>query len=122
MDCVFCSLKKDEILFENDLAVAFFDNYPVSKGHILVIPKRHVVHYFDLSEAEMSSIFELSQKVKEYLDEKYHPDGYNVGFNVLEAGGQSVMHAHMHIIPRYKGDVENPRGGIRKVVKIKDRH
>lgn len=118
MNCVFCDLKKEEQLFENDLAVAFFDNFPVSKGHTLIIPKRHVVTYFDLSEDEIKAIFDLSNKVKQYLDEHFHPNGYNVGFNVLDAGGQSVMHAHMHIIPRYKGDVSNPRGGIRKVVKI----
>ena len=117
MNCVFCNLKKEEILFENDLAIAFFDNFPVSQGHTLVIPKRHCETYFDLSEEEMNAIFDLSKKAKMFLDKKYHPDGYNVGFNVLEAGGQSVMHAHMHIIPRYKGDVEHPRGGIRKILK-----
>ena len=119
MDCPFCNLNEN-ILFENDLAVAFFDSFPVSKGHTLVIPKRHVKTYFDLSKEEMNAIFELSNKVKEYLDNLYHPDGYNIGFNVLEAGGQSVMHCHMHIIPRYLGDNPHPRGGIRKVVKQKD--
>lgn len=119
MDCVFCNLEKENILFENDLAIAFFDIRPVSKGHTLVIPKRHVRTYFDLTKEEMSAIFELSIKVKEYLDNKYHPDGYNVGFNVNEAGGQSVWHAHMHVIPRYLGDVPHPRGGIRKLAKLK---
>ena len=121
MDCVFCNIKKEEILFENELALAFFDGYPVSKGHTLIIPKRHCVHYFELTKEEMSAMFELSQKVKDYLEKEFHPDGYNIGFNVLEAGGQTVMHTHMHIIPRYKEDVENPRGGVRKVVKIKDK-
>ena len=119
MDCPFCNLKEN-ILFENDLAVAFFDSYPVSKGHTLIVPKRHCETYFDLTSDEMKAIFELSNKVKECLDERFHPDGYNVGFNVKEAGGQSVMHAHMHIIPRYIGDVAKPRGGIRKIVKQKD--
>ena len=122
MDCVFCNLDKNQILFENELALAFFDGMPVSKGHALIIPKRHSKNYFELTKEEISAIFELSQKVKEYLDNLYHPDGYNVGFNVDEAGGQSVMHTHMHVIPRYKGDVTNPRGGIRKVVKIKDQY
>ena len=117
MDCPFCNLKEN-ILFENDLAIAFFDSHPVSKGHTLIIPKRHSETYFDLSKEEIAAIFELSIKVKEYLDNLYHPDGYNIGFNVLEAGGQSVMHTHMHVIPRYKGDVPHPRGGIRKVAKI----
>ena len=122
MDCVFCNLDKNQILFENELALAFFDGMPVSKGHALIIPKRHSKNYFELTKEEISAIFELSQKVKEYLDNLYHPDGYNVGFNVDEAGGQSVMHTHMHVMPRYKGDVTNPRGGIRKVVKIKDQY
>lgn len=120
MSCKFCDIVNNkEYLLENDLAVAFFDNYPVSDGHTLIIPKRHVETYFDLTSEEMKAIFELSNQVKKLLDEKYHPDGYNVGFNVKECGGQSVMHCHMHVIPRYKGDQENPRGGIRKVVKNK---
>ena len=119
MDCIFCNINKEEIIFENDLAVAFFDNYPVSNGHTLIIPKRHCSNYFEMTKEEIAAIFELSRKVKEYLDKTYHPDGYNIGFNVKEAGGQSVMHTHMHIIPRYKGDAENPRGGIRKIVKQK---
>lgn len=122
MGCVFCTLDKEKILFENDLAVAFFDNFPVSLGHTLIIPKRHSETYFDLTKEEITAIFELSKKVKELLCNKYHPDGYNIGFNVQEAGGQSVMHAHMHVIPRYKGDSDNPRGGIRKIVKINDRY
>ena len=118
-ECMFCNLDDKEILFENDLAVAFKDGMPVSKGHTLIIPKRHAVTYFDLAKEELEAMFDLSIKVKEYLDKEYHPDGYNVGFNVNEAGGQSVFHTHMHVIPRYKGDVENPRGGIRKVVSRK---
>ena len=95
----------------------FFDNFTVSKGHTLIIPKRHVETYFDLNEEEMKAIFNLSQEVKKLLTELYKPDGYNVGFNVGVDGGQSVMHCHMHVIPRYHGDALNPRGGIRKVVK-----
>ena len=119
-NCIFCDIiERKDYLLENDLAVAFYDAMPVSDGHTLVIPKRHVETYFDLSKEEMGAIFELSEKVKEMLDNKYHPDGYNVGFNVGVYGGQSVMHCHMHIIPRYQGDIENPRGGIRKIIKNK---
>ena len=114
-DCVFCNIKKEDILFENDLAFAIKDGMPASLGHCLVISKRHVKTYFNLNEDEIKAMFELSNKAKEYIDNLYHPDGYNVGFNVLEAGGQSVWHAHMHILPRYKDDVPNPRGGIRKL-------
>ena len=119
MDCVFCNIIKDNkvIIAENELAVAFYDNFPVSKGHTLIIPKRHVETYFDLNEEEMKAIFNLSQEVKKILIKLYKPDGYNVGFNVGVDGGQSVMHCHMHVIPRYHGDALNPRGGIRKVVK-----
>ena len=98
MDCVFCNLDKNQILFENELALAFFDNFPVSKGHTLIIPKRHSKNYFELTKEEISAIFELSQKVKEYLDNLYHPDGYNVGFNVNEAGGQSVTKKNNHLV------------------------
>lgn len=118
--CVFCKIiEKKKYVFENELAVAFYDAMPASKGHMLVIPKAHKATYFDLTKEEMSAMFELSQVVKKHLDELYHPDGYNVGFNVGVAGGQSVFHVHMHVIPRYLGDVENPRGGIRKLAKIK---
>ena len=120
MDCKFCEIiKNKEFLIENDLAVAFYDSYPVSVGHALIIPKRHVETYFDLSEEEIKAMLSLSKEMKKIIDDKYHPDGYNVGFNVDEAGGQTVFHAHMHIIPRYKGDIENPRGGIRKIIKMK---
>ena len=123
MDCVFCDIiKNKQFRFENDLAVAFFDAMPVSDGHTLIISKRHCRDYFELTKEEMKAIYELSQEVKEYLDKTYHPDGYNVGFNVGEIGGQTVMHCHMHIIPRYKGDIENPRGGIRKIIKMKNNY
>ena len=123
MDCIFCDIiKNKQFRFENDLAVAFFDAMPVSDGHTLIIPKRHCRDYFELTKEEMKAIYELSQEVKEYLDKTYHPDGYNVGFNVGEIGGQTVMHCHMHIIPRYKGDIENPRGGIRKIIKMKNNY
>jgi len=119
MDCVFCNIIKDknEIILENDLAVAFFDSFPVSQGHTLIIPKRHAETYFDLTSEEIKAIFDLSKEVKNLLDNRYKPDGYNIGFNAGVVAGQSVMHCHMHVIPRYKGDQENPRGGIRKIVK-----
>ena len=121
MDCIFCKIIKNcgEIIAENELSVAFYDSFPVSDGHTLIIPKRHAETYFDLTKEEMTSMFELSKEVKVILDKKYKPDGYNVGFNVGEYGGQTVMHCHMHVIPRYKGDIENPCGGIRKIIKMK---
>lgn len=120
MDCPFCKIIEDkEYIIENELAVAFYDSFPVSDGHALIIPKRHVRTYFDLNEEEITAIHSLAKEMKKIIDDKYHPDGYNVGFNVEESGGQTIFHAHMHIIPRYKGDIENPRGGIRKIIKMK---
>ena len=102
--CVFCEIiNSKQYLFDNDLAIALKDIHPASKGHTLVIPKRHCLTYFDLTKEEVKAMYELSNKVKKYLDDLYHPDGYNIVFNCLEAGGQSVMHCHMHVIPRYKG-------------------
>jgi diadenosine tetraphosphate (Ap4A) HIT family hydrolase len=116
--CKFCDIiKNNEFKFENNLAVGFEDSFPVSKGHFLVIPKRHVETYFELSDEENSAMKSLALEIKAFLDNKYHPDGYNVGYNCGEAAGQSVFHCHMHIIPRYVGDVERPRGGIRKILK-----
>lgn len=124
MECKFCDIikNKEGIIAENDLAVAFFDSFPVSDGHALVIPKRHCETYFDLTSDEMKAMYDLSQEVKKIIENKFHSTGYNVGFNVGLDGGQTIMHCHMHIIPRYHGDVSNPRGGIRKVVKIKDNY
>lgn len=117
MDCPFCAIKENkDFLFENDFAYALLDNFPVSNGHALIISKRHAKTFFDLSQEEIIAFHQLSIKVKQYLDEKYHPVGYNVGFNCGEKAGQTVMHCHMHIIPRYDGDCDNPRGGIRKIL------
>lgn len=113
--CVFCSMAATEILCENELAKAFYDGFPVNEGHVLVVPKRHVATYFEASREEIEAMNDLIVEVKELLDEKYRPDGYNIGFNVGEAAGQTVFHLHVHIIPRYVGDVKNPRGGVRKV-------
>ena len=99
--------------------VAFLDEYPVSPGHTLIIPKIHESNFFNLPETWQSALIYDINCVKRILDEKYHPDGYNVGINIGEAAGQSVPHVHIHVIPRYKGDVENPRGGVRGVIPSK---
>jgi diadenosine tetraphosphate (Ap4A) HIT family hydrolase len=113
--CIFCQRQENEMVAENSLAVAFYDKYPVNQGHVLIVPKRHVPTLFDATQEELVAISELLFRVKEILDEKYHPDGYNVGVNVEAAGGQTIFHLHCHVIPRYTGDVANPRGGIRKI-------
>ena len=115
MSCIFCDTEKLDIKLENDLAFAIFDKYPVSIGHMLVIPKRHFKNFFDALEEEILAMYDLIHKCKELLEERYNPDGYNIGINVNEAAGQTVMHLHIHIIPRHTGDVEDPRGGIRNL-------
>ena len=115
--CVFCRKPQSEIICENQLAKAFYDQYPVNQGHVLVTPKRHVETFFDATAEELSAINALIFQVKEILEDRYKPDGYNIGVNINHAGGQTIFHLHIHIIPRYSGDVENPRGGIRKIKK-----
>ncbi len=100
----------------NEFAFAIRDKYPVSPGHTLVIPRRLVATWFDATWEEHRAILELVAEVKLQLDEELHPGGYNVGFNVGEVAGQTVMHLHVHVIPRFRGDVPDPRGGIRHVI------
>lgn len=113
--CIFCMKPETEILAENDLALAFYDKYPVNVGHVLIIPRRHVESFFEATPEELAAINELLFEVKDKLDTKLNPDGYNIGVNVGWAAGQTIFHLHVHIIPRYKGDVPDPRGGIRKI-------
>ena len=113
--CIFCNPKR-EILAENAHALAFFDSYPVSRGHALIVPRRHALTIFELSEAEYAHCFRLVFPLRQLLLARFAPDGFNVGANCGQAAGQSVWHAHIHVIPRYQGDVPNPRGGVRGVI------
>lgn len=118
--CPFCNLtKKVELICETATCVAFYDGYPVSPGHALIVPKRHVASYFDLTPHELQAMQIVLKRVQQLVDERYHPDGYNIGVNVNTAAGQSVFHVHMHLIPRYKGDVKHPKGGVRGVIPVK---
>lgn len=121
-NCIFCDLSKEKIIIENELAQAFYDEFPVSKGHILIIPKRHVANFFELEQKELNGINSLILECKKIIDNKYSPDGYNIGVNVGEHAGQSVFHVHVHLIPRYKGDVANPKGGVRGVIPEKQNY
>ena len=114
MSCPFCLL--NEFAIENEVAFGIFDKYPVNKGHLLIIPKRHVEQYFDLTSEERQAIDDLLFKGKELMDQQYQPDGYNVGINCGEAAGQTIFHVHVHLISRYKGDIDEPRGGVRGVI------
>lgn len=121
-NCIFCNIPNDRIIADNDLCFAIFDGFPVSEGHTLIIPKRHVADYFDLTCGEIIAMQQMLIEQKLILDARLSPDGYNVGINVNEAAGQTVFHVHMHLIPRYKGDVENPRGGVRGVIPGKQKY
>ena len=122
-NCFFCkSISKKDFEIENELAIVRFDDFPVNNGHLEVIPKRHVKDWWNTTQEERIAIFNLLDEAKKIIDDKYKPDGYNIGMNLGEAAGQSVMHLHVHLIPRYKGDVENPRGGVRGVIPEKQNY
>ena len=121
--CPFCKVESErEIIASSPLSVAFYDGFPVSPGHALIIPRRHVASFFELTQEEQQDLLNLTDRVKRIVEERYHPDGYNIGINVGEAAGQSIFHVHMHLIPRYQGDVPNPRGGVRGVIPSKQNY
>ena len=115
MNCPFCYPER-EIIAENNHSLAIFDGYPVSPGHTLVIPRRHISLIFDLADDEYAGCFDLVREIKGILEEKHTPDAFNVGVNCGVAAGQTVNHAHIHVIPRYSGDVDDPRGGVRHII------
>lgn len=123
-ECLFCKWKneKEKIILENEYAFARFDEFPVSKGHVLFVTKKHVKDFFETTIEEKNAIFELINKAKKIIDQQYKPNGYNIGMNCGIAAGQTVMHIHVHLIPRYNGDVENPIGGIRCVIPKKQNY
>lgn len=113
--CPFCNVEREKIL-ETEMSFAIYDGFPVNEGHALIIPKRHTANYFDLSLEEQKDCIELLNRVKVIVQKKYNPAGFNVGININEAAGQTVPHVHIHLISRYEGDVEEPRGGVRGVI------
>ena len=122
-NCPFCKAESErDLIASSSLSVAFYDGFPVSPGHALIIPRRHVASFFELTQEEQQDLLNLADRVKRIVEERYHPDGYNIGINVGEAAGQSIFHVHMHLIPRYKGDVPNPRGGVRGVIPAKQNY
>ena len=112
-NCIFCSLPREKIALENNLCLSFYDKYPVNLGHMLIIPKRHFASILEASPEEVMAIHELLIETQAYLNKEFHPDGFNLGINQGEVAGQTIFHLHLHIIPRYLGDVKNPRGGVR---------
>ena len=124
--CLFCRIisndTKKEILLQNDLAVMIRDTEPVSNGHSLIVPRRHVSSFFDTSPEEQTALMALLDQTKKELDREFSPDDYNVGINDGPLAGQSIPHLHMHIIPRYKGDKDDPRGGVRWILPEKAKY
>jgi diadenosine tetraphosphate (Ap4A) HIT family hydrolase len=117
--CVFCTLPADRILGQNEQAVWIRDGFPVSPGHSLVIPRRHFGSFFEASVEERKAMLELVDAAKQAAQLEFAPDGYNIGINDGPAAGQTVPHLHIHLIPRFKGDLEDPRGGVRWVMPSK---
>jgi len=113
--CLFCKDARG-VSLKSELAYSARDSYAVSPGHTLVVPRRHVASFFELTPEEINACMELITEERSILDAEFNPDGYNIGVNVGSAAGQSIMHVHIHLIPRYKGDVENPQGGVRHVI------
>ena len=112
--CELC--RPDMVLFEDELAYVRFDNNSLSRGHVLVIPRRHVANFFDMTSAEKAAVVALLDRAKAHIEAEHRPDGYNIGVNIDRAGGHTRMHVHVHLIPRYTGDVADPHGGIRCVL------
>ena len=121
--CLFCDSKKSGIAHENDLAYASYDSYPVSDHHCLIIPKRHIKDYFDMTNDELIACNDLLQMIKnEILEKDNNVKGFNIGTNAGKIAGQSIMHCHIHLIPRREGDVDNPQGGVRSVIPNKQHY
>ena len=121
--CPFCSMDKNRIIHEDDLTYIIRDAYPITKGHTLIIPKRHVESFDQISVQELQEMMlDSLYKAKLEIDLEYSPDGYNIGINDGAVAGQTVNHLHLHIIPRYKGDCPDPRGGIRWIMPNKAKY
>jgi len=120
--CLFCTLPDARIIIANDFAIAVRDGFPVSLGHTLIIPKRHVVSFFETTTEERLSMLELMDKAKLALDAEFHPPSYNIGVNDGAAAGQTISHVHIHLIPRYEGDRTDARGGVRWVLPEKAKY
>ena len=118
--CLFCNSKSSGVVHENDLAYASYDTYPVSKHHCLIIPKRHVKDYFELSNKELIACNDLIKIIrKEIINKDNTVKAFNIGTNIGKISGQSIMHCHIHLIPRRKDDVKDPEGGVRGVIRAK---
>jgi len=117
--CVFCALDERRVFLRESSVAAVWDGFPVSSGHALLIPTRHVPNWFEATTEEKMALVMAIDRAKRIIDRQYQPDGYNIGINCGSAAGQTVFHLHVHLIPRYRGDVTDPRGGVRYVIPSK---
>ena len=122
MDCIFCSINKEKIIYENQYWFAIFDEFPVNQGHVLLMPKHHVETIYGLNEEESNTLVASIEAVENLLKRFLKIDGFNIGINQGAAAGQTVPHLHIHIIPRYEGDVDDPKGGVRGVIPSKQKY
>ena len=122
MTCPFCALPATRLIDQDASGMVIRDGFPISRGHTLIIPRRHIGSFFELSPSERDSLLILMERAKVTLDAELAPDGYNIGINDGAAAGQTVPHLHLHLIPRYRGDVADPRGGVRWVIPDKARY
>jgi len=115
-DCPFCTLPHDRIIDSNEMGFVIRDGFPISPGHTLIIPKRHVSSFFEISQEERDALLDLLDQAKKVIAKELSPDSFNIGINDGPAAGQTVPHLHIHLIPRFKGDQEDPRGGVRWII------
>jgi len=121
-ECPFCNPDSERLWIENEIAIVLWDAFPVSKGHTLVVPKQHVDSLYELPAEHQAALWELVRDARLRLQDEFEPCGFNIGLNDGAAAGQTIMHMHIHIIPRYTGDREDPRGGVRWVIPDKARY
>jgi len=116
MTCPFCTLPPDRIVAQNELAIWIYDGFPISAGHSLIIPKRHIASFFEASSNERTAMLALLDQAKALVSHEHQPSAFNIGINDGTAAGQTIPHLHIHLIPRYEGDIADPRGGVRWVI------
>ena len=120
-NCPFCNPDR-EVIGEAEHCFALYDKYPVNPGHVLIVSKRHAGDYFDLNGEEVACMWEMVARMRTFLEEEFRPQGFNVGFNVGAPAGQTIDHVHIHVIPRYAGDMDDPTGGVRHVIPEKGKY
>jgi ATP adenylyltransferase len=116
LPCLFCTPPADRIFFRDELVIGLWDGYPVSPGHALLVPRRHITTWFESNAQERTALVAAMDVAKAIIDKHHRPDGYNIGVNCGAAAGQTIFHLHIHLIPRFLGDVADPRGGVRHVI------